>query len=187
MEKETLFNLTEQGLSIHQIALNLKKSKTSIRYWLAKFKLKTKNLNPKELKLLPKFKSVEKKCSRCNSIKLSSEFYNRRQGADFSPYCKICTIEQTLERQRNFKIKCVEYKGEKCQICSYNKYVGALEFHHLNPSEKDFSISNVKLYSFSDTIKKELDKCILVCSNCHREIHANIIVVPPRIELGIVL
>lgn len=180
MEKEILFNLTEQGLSIQEIALNLRKAKTTIRYWLKKFELKTKNLSPKQKKINPK--PTHKTCSRCNTKKNRFEFYNRRDGTDISPYCKICTGEQTIERQRNFKIHCVKYKGEKCSICNYNKCINALEFHHLDPSQKDFSISNVKLYSFSETVKKELDKCILVCANCHREIHSKLIVTSTGIE-----
>ena len=67
----------------------------------------------------------------------------------------------------------VTYKGGKCQICGYNKCIQALEFHHLDPSKKDFSISG-KSYSFQ-RLKSEIDKCIMVCSNCHKEIHNGII------------
>ena len=70
------------------------------------------------------------------------------------------------------KTKLVEYKGGKCQCCGYNRCIRALEFHHLDPSQKDFTISG-KSKSF-ETLKKEADKCILVCSNCHKEIHAGI-------------
>jgi 5-methylcytosine-specific restriction endonuclease McrA len=72
---------------------------------------------------------------------------------------------------QNLKRQMVEYKGGECVRCGYKKYFGALEFHHLNPSEKDFNPSSLKRYKFDDRIKNELDKCILVCSNCHREIH----------------
>lgn len=63
----------------------------------------------------------------------------------------------------------IAYKGGKCQCCGYNKYVGALEFHHINSEEKDFGIS-AKGCSWK-RVKEELDKCI--CANCHREIHGN--------------
>ena len=76
----------------------------------------------------------------------------------------------------------VDYKGGCCLICGYNKYMGALEFHHLNPKEKDFNLSHMKKYTFDDRIKNELDKCILVCSNCHREIHGKVVVVPSGFE-----
>jgi len=65
----------------------------------------------------------------------------------------------------------VLYKGGKCEICGYNKCLGALDFHHLNPNEKDFSISDSSKYHNLEEMKKEVDKCILVCANCHREIH----------------
>lgn len=69
----------------------------------------------------------------------------------------------------------VQYKGNKCCICGYDKYIGALEFHHLNPNQKDFGIGS-KGYTRSFTkVKEELDKCICVCANCHREIHAGLI------------
>ena len=69
----------------------------------------------------------------------------------------------------------VEYKGGKCEICGYNKCIQALEFHHLNPEEKDFGIG-AKGYTRSiEKNKEEVDKCIMVCANCHREIHSGII------------
>lgn len=79
----------------------------------------------------------------------------------------------TIDYRKRMKVKMVEYKGGKCQICGYDKCIEALDFHHINPKEKDFSISG-GTRSF-ETLKPELDKCILVCANCHREIHAGLI------------
>jgi hypothetical protein len=67
------------------------------------------------------------------------------------------------------KQKLVEYKGGSCEKCGYSKCIQALEFHHLDPNEKDFTISG-KSWSF-EKLKKEVDKCILVCNRCHTEIH----------------
>ena len=64
----------------------------------------------------------------------------------------------------------IAYKGGKCERCGYDKSSRALEFHHLNPSEKDFGISKVLTRSIQ-SLKEEADKCILLCSNCHAEIH----------------
>lgn len=72
----------------------------------------------------------------------------------------------------------IAYKGGRCQCCNYNRYVGALEFHHLNPDEKDFGIASKGYTRSWERNKEELDKCVLVCANCHREIHANIIPCP---------
>ena len=71
------------------------------------------------------------------------------------------------------KEELVKYKGGKCEICEYDKCIGALDFHHLDPSKKDFAISNSNIYKNLDKLKEEVDKCILVCANCHREIHYN--------------
>lgn len=75
--------------------------------------------------------------------------------------------------RQKLKEKLVNYKGGKCEICGYDKCIAALDFHHLNPEEKEFGITNGKVIPF-ELAKKEADKCILVCSNCHREIHYNL-------------
>jgi hypothetical protein len=75
------------------------------------------------------------------------------------------------ETRRLAKLKAIEYKGGKSNQCGYDKCPDALIFHHLDPSQKDFGISeNGRSRSF-EKMKPELDKCILVCSNCHAEIH----------------
>lgn len=60
--------------------------------------------------------------------------------------------------------------GEKCQICEYNKCIAALEFHHVNPEEKEITFSNNTNRSW-ETTRREIQKCILLCANCHREVH----------------
>ncbi len=111
-------------------------------------------------------------CTKCNQIKLLSEFYLNSKRPH--SYCKLCMTKNTIDRQRKFKKECVEYKGGCCEKCGYSKYIGALEFHHKDPSKKEFSIAHVKLTTFSDKIRTELDKCELLCANCHREAHIEI-------------
>ncbi len=117
----------------------------------------------------------EKLCKRCDTIKEAKDFYRRRKGTDLSPYCKKCSTQQTLDRQRKFKKQCIDYKGGSCRVCGYDGYDGALEFHHLDPEQKDFAISKARLTSFGDKVKEELDKCVLLCSNHHKEVHAGLI------------
>ncbi len=85
-------------------------------------------------------------------------------------------------RQRT-KLRAIAYKGGSCQICGYDKSVRALQFHHLIPGEKDFNISRAS--KSWQSIKKELEKCLLLCSNCHAEVHEGIINLAPgqRFEL----
>jgi hypothetical protein len=83
-------------------------------------------------------------------------------------------LKKVADRRKKLKEMAIEYKGGKCVCCGYNKCVSALEFHHLDPNEKDFGISNKGKTRAWAKIKEELDKCILVCCLCHREIHAGI-------------
>lgn len=84
-------------------------------------------------------------------------------------------VESVVKRRKKIKEMAIQYKGGCCQICRYDKYNGALEFHHLDPNEKDFSLGHKGHCTAWEKVKKELDKCILVCANCHREIHGNLI------------
>lgn len=77
-----------------------------------------------------------------------------------------------VKRRQRIKERAVLYKGGACLICGYNRCVSALDFHHLNPNEKDFGISNMYTKNW-ESIKLELDKCVLLCANCHREIESN--------------
>ena len=78
--------------------------------------------------------------------------------------------ERVKHRRQAIKIKAVNYKGGKCELCGYKKCIWALDFHHKNPKEKDFSIAQNSTFKW-EKIKLELDKCIMICSNCHREKH----------------
>ena len=77
------------------------------------------------------------------------------------------------KRHGDAKLKAVEYKGGCCQICGYNKCIAALDFHHTDPSTKKLTLSHLYKHSW-DKVKEEIDKCLLVCANCHREIHSSV-------------
>jgi hypothetical protein len=182
MKKEDLEEMINDGKSLNRIAKETGKSLSTIRYWVKKFNLRSSHLQFKYLE--KKGVGPERRCPKCQLILPSSNFYKRR-GIEFSStYCKVCTTDQTLTRIQKLKKQMVEYKGGCCCLCGYKNYMGALEFHHLDPDKKDFNLSGMKKYSFDERVKKELDKCVLVCSNCHREIHAKL-VVPPGFEPGI--
>lgn len=83
-------------------------------------------------------------------------------------------IQAVSKRRRVIKQKAIEYKGGKCELCGYQKYRGALDLHHLNPAGKSFAISQRGHSRAWNRVKIELDKCVLVCANCHREIEAGL-------------
>jgi predicted HNH restriction endonuclease len=87
------------------------------------------------------------------------------------------------KRRRKLKSMAIELKGGVCQVCGYGKCVGALSFHHLDKKSKSFDMSTRGLTRSWKRVKEEANKCILVCENCHREIHAGLVKLPvkPRI------
>jgi hypothetical protein len=123
-----------------------------------------------------------KSYSECNNLSKVAKLYNISRGTvrfyvkpkerneiiDKRKY----NVEAVTKTRQKRKIELIKYKGGKCENCEYNKTNSALQFHHINPEEKDFTIGG-KNYSW-DIMKKEVDKCILVCANCHCEIHEEI-------------
>ena len=74
------------------------------------------------------------------------------------------------EARRKMKVRAVIYKGGKCEQCGYSKSYAALDFHHRDPSQKDFQVGKGN-YRRWELIRPELDKCTMLCANCHREDH----------------
>ena len=79
------------------------------------------------------------------------------------------------ERRRKLKRMAIELKGGKCQICGYDNCVWALDFHHYDEKTKLFDLSTGGMTRSWAKIEEEVSKCALLCSNCHREVHAGLI------------
>lgn len=111
------------------------------------------------------------KCSICKLTKSMNNFYLRK-GNKVSSHCKACHCNRTRERLRQNKRDFVAYKGGCCERCGYSRPVG-LAFHHFDPSVKEFGFNASP--KITDRIKAELDKCYLLCSRCHLEVHADFV------------
>ncbi len=83
-----------------------------------------------------------------------------------------------IKRRRAIREKAVSSRGGKCETCGYDRCIAALEFHHRDPSQKDFAISADGNTRSWQRVQKEIEQCALVCANCHREIHAGITQLP---------
>jgi hypothetical protein len=174
MNKEKIVELIDKDFSQREIAETLEVSQTNLRYWLEKFGLKT---NKKKFNKRSNKKVVEKKCAKCNETKNVYEFYKRHENGrshEVTGYCKSCSNKYHSERVRKVKLKMIDYKGGKCEKCALalkNSHYSVFEFHHLNPKEKDVNFAKIK-YQKWEKIKIEIDKCMLVCANCHRIEHS---------------
>jgi len=123
---------------------------------------------------------LEKKCTQCLEIKLTAMFYKQKQTSKngvvwhyYDSMCKVCRSEYSGKSHRRTKIEAILYKGGRCESCGYDNldYPEVFDFHHINPSIKDFAIAK-RMRSVSG-VKNELDKCVLLCSNCHRILHSS--------------
>lgn len=93
----------------------------------------------------------------------------KRTYADRREYMKRAVVK----RRKAIRKKAVEYKGGKCSVCGYDRCQDALEFHHADGG-KDFGISQDGLTRSWERVRNEIEKCILICANCHREEHARL-------------
>lgn len=103
---------------------------------------------------------------------MKCEYHACNNDAGTRRYCKrACNTKERIHRARKFqKQKAVEYLGGKCSKCGYNRCIEALHFHHTR--DKISEVGKMFGYHRSwNEIQIELDKCILLCANCHHEQH----------------
>tara|TARA_Y100000310_G_C20007586_1_gene501398 strand:+ start:67 stop:510 length:444 start_codon:yes stop_codon:yes gene_type:complete len=99
-----------------------------------------------------------------------NKMMNKGGGRKSHSLCKSCHNFNTIERGRKNRLAYIQYKGGKCSNCGYDKCPDALEFHHPDPAQKDPTFRSIRYWGIKKA-QNELDKCILLCCNCHREIH----------------
>ena len=119
-----------------------------------------------------KMNEKTKICSKCGLEKPVSEYHKNgfdRQGRQkYRGYCKTCANKREMERYWE-KREYVDAQRTQCAKCGDTRTY-LLDFHHKNPNEKEFTIGTMKRGA-KETIQKEIDKCICLCANCHREFH----------------
>lgn len=109
-------------------------------------------------------------CKQCGETR-KDRMMNKGGGRKSLSLCKKCHNINTIERGRSNRAEYIKYKGGKCELCGYNKCHDALDFHHPDPNKKDPGFKYFRYWGL-EKAKKELDSTMLVCSNCHREIHS---------------
>jgi hypothetical protein len=117
-------------------------------------------------------------CKKCLKNKEKSEFYSQVQkginGQSWpylDCYCKECRISYAKNRSINIKLKAIEYLGGSCKDCGLIDIPSVYDFHHIDPTKKELAFGTRGGRSF-ETLKSELDKCELLCANCHRKRHS---------------
>lgn len=110
---------------------------------------------------------LEKKCSICGK-----SFYPKTPSANQRKCCYDCAPDGKQLSRSDFLNVIRKNKGGRCQRCGYDTYLGALDFHHIDPNEKEFTVGD-RDFRLEQCIE-EIEKCIMICTNCHRELHAGL-------------
>lgn len=165
MEKEALEQLVAQQLTTRQIAEATGRSPSTVRYWLRRHGLKTVRAR-RDAELRGKY--VTSNCRRHGEARfvLEGRGYYR---------CTRCRAERVSQRRRRVKAQLVDEAGGRCALCGYNRCVGALSFHHLDPGEKSFGLARGGVTIGIGRLREEARKCVLLCANCHAEVEAGLI------------
>lgn len=165
MEREILESLVARGLTTRQIAEAAGRSQSTVRYWLRRHGLSTVRARP-DHELRGKY--VERICRRHGAVRfvLEGRGYYR---------CTRCRAERVATRRRRAKLELVAEAGGACVVCGYERHIGALHFHHLDPREKSFGVARGGVTLGIERLRAEARKCVLLCSNCHAEVEAGLI------------
>jgi hypothetical protein len=176
LDEAELRGLVADGLTIRAIAAALGCSATTVRHWLKEYGLRTEpgrhGSAAEEVERLP---------AHCRAHGLTT--FVRRSGGGYR--CLKCRSEAVSRRRRRLKEILVADAGGRCVLCAYNRCIGALEFHHVVPSEKEFEISYRGLTRSLAKVRAEARKCVLLCSNCHAEVEAGVAALEPALRARI--
>lgn len=165
--RPVLAGMASQGRSIRAMAERLDRSAATVRYWLGKYGLTTVGMDARrpEIALARREgrRSVTAPCRHHGATEfvLESRGYYR---------CLKCRRAGVSAWRRRAKRRLVASAGGRCALCGYDRYPGALQFHHLDPSAKRFAISRQGVTRAMSELQAEAEKCVLLCANCHAEV-----------------
>jgi DNA-binding transcriptional ArsR family regulator len=175
IERERLAGLVERGLSRREIAVELACHTSTVEHWLRKHGLRTARARQS-------FVLIESG-DAIGTCRTHGRTAFVREGRGYYR-CKACRKQRVVEWRQRAKRRLVAEAGGRCRVCGYNRFAGALHFHHLDPSRKEFALSTRGLTKSISRLRVEASKCVLLCSNCHAEVEAGLVDLPPPREGG---
>ena len=166
LDRQVLADLIERGMTEREIAEETSRSCSTVRHWLKQYGLRTQRARG-ALMDGPRPRHAQRRCLKHGRTEfvLENRGYYR---------CTKCRAERVAERRRRVKAILVEEAGGRCCACGYSRYVGALQFHHLNPAAKAFALSRAGVTRSIARAREEAEKCVLLCANCHAEIEGGV-------------
>jgi helix-turn-helix protein len=174
IEWERLTLLVERGLTRAEIAIELDRSASTVTHWLRKHGLRTSRARQS---FVP-----GEDGDAIGACRTHGQTAFVREGRGYR--CKACRKQRVIEWRQRAKRRLVAEAGGRCRVCGYDRFPGALHFHHLDPSRKEFALSSRGLTKSIQRLRVEASKCVLLCSNCHAEVEAGIVDLPPPRDSG---
>jgi transposase-like protein len=179
LEREWLEALVDEGLSIRAIAARLDVSYTTVRYWMGKHGVTTPRARRLAETAPARLAGAETTEAECPTHGVTTFI---RRGAD-GFRCRLCRTSAVQRRRREIKRILVAEAGGACALCGYDRTLGGLHFHHRDPSQKAFALSRQGVTRSLESARAEAAKCVLLCSNCHAEVEAGDLQLPPSLLL----
>lgn len=167
LTRDELAPLVAAGMSTARIGEQVRRSKTTVRHWLREYGLATQWSERQQASAEGRDVLVLR-CARHGMVPFS-----RRRAGGYR--CNKCRAEAVSRRRRKVKRLLVEEAGGACRLCGYDRCAAALEFHHLAPAEKRFSLSHRGVARALATARAEASRCVLLCANCHAEVEAGVL------------
>jgi DNA-binding CsgD family transcriptional regulator len=167
LDRESLERMIVEGLSLREMARRVDRNPTSVRHWLIKHDLwplaSGERRRQAQLARERGLKQIEMNCSHHGLTLFTLEGRG-------SYRCLKCRREAVIRWRRRMKLQLVAEAGGRCVLCGYDEFLGALQFHHLDPSEKSFGLAMRGLTRSIARLREEAAKCILLCANCHAKV-----------------
>jgi len=164
---DLLERLIAEGKSARQIARELERSPSTVNYWIQKHELEPPRHGGHQRRALEARARGETNFeAECRHHGLTM-FYVAPNG---HYTCKRCRTERVARWRREAKRKLIEAAGGCCVLCGYDGSPGALHFHHLDPSTKEFGLASKGHVRSLERLMAEAEKCVLLCANCHSEV-----------------
>jgi transposase len=168
--------MVDAGASLREIAEEFDAGYSTIRYWLGQLGLATERSRRLKQSQEARSQGLRRTYLTCPRHGRTA-FFARPDGAF---RCSRCNSEAVAKRRRKVKSILVEEAGGRCAICGFSEHPGALQFHHLDPSTKEFHLSHGGFTRAIDKARAEAAKCVLLCANCHALVEAGVKEVPER-------
>jgi Homeodomain-like domain-containing protein len=167
---EILVELVEAGGTHRSIAEDLGVSVATVKHWLKRFGLETHQTALRRQSREGRRTGVRKLERVCRQHGPGT--FVLGHGGTYR--CVRCHRDAVARRRRAIRAKVIQEAGGRCVVCGYSSYVGALQFHHLDPSQKEFGLSSRGFTRSLERVRDEAKKCVLLCANCHAEVEGGV-------------